>query len=202
MNMLSHANQIEAARHVDGATITMGDGSHFDCAEPETTPVDIVCYAYAQAFTVRFRGQTKLNGEHVFYGVGEHNVRGAEQLLIEGYARADALAFLFHESGELPFGDLPGPAKSLFPGWREHEKRTGWAINAHFGIETPDPDLIKRFDIRMYLTEKRDLMPRGIEGIQITPGYEPFAARIVPFDHPKIAAEKFLRLLRVLRREA
>jgi hypothetical protein len=191
---VNEANAQEAARHVNGATILLGDGTLFDCANPETASIQIEDYAYGLAYTVRFRGQTKRHGRRVFYGVGQHNVLGAEHLLDEGHSAADALAFLFHESGELPFGDLPGPAKALFPGWREREHRAGRAINAHFGITTPCPDLIKRFDLRMYLTERRDLMPGGLDGKVITPGYEPFAQPIEPYAHPDQAAERFLQL--------
>jgi len=201
MDAIAIETKTEAARHVDGARIMLGNGIMFDCASPEGCAVEIEDYAYGLAYTVRFRGQTKVDGSHVFYGVGEHVTRGAEHLLVCGHGIADALAFLFHESGELPFGDLPGPAKNMFPGWRDHESRACAAINAQFDIDTPDCDLIKRFDIRMYLTEKRDLMPGGLAGKVITPGFEPFGGRIVPFAHPDMAAERFLRLYSFLTKQ-
>ena len=195
--MLSEATVQEAARHAHGATINWGDGGVYDLASPNPEVISIEDYAYGLAYTVRFRGQCKVDGRRVFYGVGEHNVRGAERLLVDGHGPAHALAFLFHESGELPFGDLPGPGKQLFPGWREREKEHCLAINARFSVETPDPDLIKRWDIRMYMTERRDLM--GGTPDEPTPGYEPFPGRLIPFAHPDQAAERFLMLERMLR---
>jgi hypothetical protein len=197
MTGLSTANAAEAAKYVHGPSITLGS-SLYDLERPNPEIFDIEDYAYGLAFTVRFRGQTKCRGERVFYGVGEHNCRGAENLLAEGYGREHALAFLFHESGELPFGDLPGPAKNLFPEWRPLERLHCAAINERFGIDTPDPDLIKRFDLRMYATEARDLMGRTKD--DASPGFEPFAAPIIPFDHPRDAAVRFLRLYRTLTR--
>lgn len=200
--MISDATATEAQRHVSGLTMAWGDGTQYNFGEPNPEVISIEDYAFGLAFTVRFRGQTRHRGERVFYGVGQHNVIGAEELLRAGHGKANAIAFLFHESGELPFGDLPGPAKAMFPGWRDHEKRHCEAINARFGIATPDPDLIKRFDVRMFLTERRDLMLGGLGGKPITPGFEPFEAEIVPYAHPGKAARRFLTLYHELRKAA
>jgi hypothetical protein len=200
--MISEATTAEAARHVKGATMAWGDGTYYDFEQPNPEVISIEDYAFGLAFTVRFRGQTRRGPDRVFYGVGQHNVYGAEELLREGHGEDHALAFLFHESGELPFGDLPGPAKAMFPGWRDHEKRHCDAINARFGVLTPDPDLIKRFDVRMFLTERRDLMPGGLGSKPITPGFEPFERVIEPYGHPDRAAARFLALYDQLRKVA
>jgi hypothetical protein len=196
--MLSEATRQEAAKHSKGATIKVFSGGVYDLADPDPSVISLDDLAYGLAYTVRFRGQCRVDGRRVFYGVAEHNVRGAEWLLVEGYSAADALAFLHHEDGELPFGDLPGPGKSLFPGWREREKDHCAKISARFDVETPDPDLIKRWDIRMYCTERRDLMGEATEDEPL-PGYGPFPGRIVPFPHPDQAADRFLTLERTLR---
>lgn len=196
--MLSDTTQREAEKHSIGSTIKVFSGGIYDLADPDPSVISLEDYAYGLAYTVRFRGQCRSDGRRVFYGVGEHNVRGAEWLLVDGHGPANALAFLFHESGELPFGDLPGPGKHLFPGWREREKDHCVKINARFDVETPDPDLIKRWDIRMYCTERRDLMG-GATDQEPEDGYGPFAGRLIPFAHPDQAAERFLMLERTLR---
>jgi hypothetical protein len=203
-------NAAEAAKHVSGATIAWGGGNYFDFENPEATTMTIEDYAYALAYTVRWRGQARSGGRRVFYGVGEHCVRGAEAMLVDGHSPVDALAFLMHESGEVPFGDTPGPVKPLMgDGFRAVIKRCGAAIDARFGVICPDPALIKRWDIRMLVTEKRDLLAghegevwdNGGSNQTSTDGYAPLPGRIVPFDHPDEAAERFLLIERMLRRQ-
>lgn len=200
-------NAAEAAKHVYGTTIGLGDGSYFDFVEPERTDMTIADYAYALAYSVRFRGQCWSRGQRAFYGVGQHCIIGAEQMLRDGLGEVNALAFLMHEPDEMPWGDFPSPAKQLIPAdMRALIKRSGDAILKHFGVAVPDPSLVKRYDIRLFATEKRDLMPqfarktwmRGEIVIDATPGYEPFDRPIYPYSHPDQAATRFLALYRDL----
>lgn len=201
-------NAAEAARHVHGATIAWGADSYLDLENPDSIAVSVEDYAYCLAYTVRWRGQTKTReGSRPFYGVGEHVVRGAEHLIREGYGAEHAFAFLFHESDEVPFGDFPGPAKKLpeVAPIIALAKRIGAAIDGNFGVQFPDPALLKRWDIRMLVTEKRDLLPSFAadnwkhdgDG-QWTAGFEPFEERIIPYAHPELAARRFLELYRQL----
>lgn len=208
-------NEEAAARHVRrivGPTILLGDGSYYDFENPEATSMTIEDYAYALAFTVRFRGQCRcaLQGNRrVFYGVGEHCIRLANALRDDGHGPINALAGLFHESGEVPWGDVPGPAKPLIGGFKPLEKRAEKAINAYFSIETPDPDLIKRYDLKMLATEKRDLMPQGgtdrwgnaEDAVADVEEYGAFPWRIIPYVHPEQAAASFVDLYAQLMRE-
>ncbi len=214
-----------AARHIRGRTIAWGRGTYFDFDNPETTDMTIEEYAYALAYTVRWRGQTvrvarpwwrrllQLHPAHCFYGVGQHVVIGAEQMLRAGFAPRVALAFLGHESDEVPFPDMPGPTKSLMsPEMRAVLKRCGDALDHRFGFDCwPDYDLIKRWDVRMLVTEKRDLLigfsqdvwHNGGNGGQTSiVGFEPFAQRIVPYRHPDQAAKRFLELYHQLKKAA
>src|SRR4051812_3631264 len=178
--------------HVYGTCIAWGCGRYFDLANPETTPITIEDYAYALAYTSRWRGQTRSAGRRVFFGVGQHCVHIAEQLLRDGHGRANAFAGLMHESDEVPFGDMPAPGKGLIPGYREAVRPCGEALDRMFNVTFPDPDLIKRYDIRMLLTEKRDLLGNAPEpawdncadGKTSVAGYEPFDDRIVAYPHP------------------
>lgn len=202
-------NAREAARHVHGATIAWGGGDYLDLARPDEITVGVEDYAYCLAYTVRWRGQTRTAwGGRPFYGVGEHCVRGAEKLIEEGYSPADAMAFLFHESDEIPFGDFPGPAKRLpaVAPAAALAKRVGASIDRGFGLHVPDPALIKRWDIRMLVTEKRDLLVPAFgqdswahngDG-ECVDGYQPFAQPIIPYSHPELAARRFIELYRQL----
>jgi len=194
-------NASAAAKMIKGATIAMGDGSYFDFLNPAATTMTIEDYAYALAYTVRSRGQMKHNGRRCFYGVGQHCVHGAEQMLLDGHDRADAFDFLMHESDEMPIGDMVGPAKGLpqLVGYKELAKLVGDGIDARFRVAIRNKPLIKRYDIRMLATEKRDMMAftKG-EAWTWTEGYEPFERPIVPYKHPDEAAVRFIDLYRAL----
>lgn len=199
-------NQREAARYIRGTTIAWGADEYLDLGDPDNIAVAVEDYAYCLAYTVRWRGQTRtVEGARPFYGVGEHVVRGAEHLIREGHAPEHAFAFLFHESDEVPFGDFPGPAKPLVPDAVLLAKRIGASIDRSFGVRVPDPALIKRWDIRMLVTEKRDLLPSRAahewahdgDGPS-TAGFEAFEERIIPYAHPELAARRFLELYRQL----
>lgn len=194
----------EAARHVKGATIAWGPSGYYDFLAPNPEIISLEDVAYALAYTVRWRGQTRTIGDRrCFYGVGEHCVRMACQVLADGHSDADALAALFHEPDEVVLPDMPGPVKPLIKDYRALAALQGDALIARFGIHVPDPDLIKRYDIRMLLTERRDLFGwahrdkwYGQQGTDAAPleGYEPFDGVIVPFPHPDQAAVRFLNL--------
>lgn len=196
-----------AARQFKGATIAWGHGACYDFEAPNPEIITIEDVAYALAYTVRWRGQTRSNGRRVFFGVGQHVVFGAEEMLAAGHGKDNALAFLMHEADEVVLPDMPGPSKNLFPDYRGVAERQGLAILDRFCIWFPDADLIKRWDLRMAVTEKRDLMP-GHDGdrfqtsdheVIMEAEFMPFARRIVPYNHPDEAAERFLALWEMLR---
>jgi len=199
-----------AARHIKGATIAWGAGQCYDFDQPNPEIITIEDVAYALAYTVRWRGQARANGRRVFYGVGQHVVFGTEEMLAAGHSRADALAFLFHEPDEIVLPDFPGPAKNCVPGFRAFAKRQGVALLDRFGVRIPNPDLVKAWDMRMMVTEKRDLMP-GHEGDRFHSSdrktimeaeFPPFERRIYPYPHPDQAAMRFLGLWAELREAA
>ena len=199
--LMTTANEIAAEAHIRrivGPTILLGDGSYFDFEAPETSTITIEDVAYGLAFTCRFRGQSRRgNGERAFYSVAEHCVRMSRHLWADGY-QDHALAGLMHEAGEPVCGDLPGPLKALLPEFKIIEKRCEAAILARFGVRIADPALIKRYDLRMLATEKRDLMPSA-DGHkwEHTGGFEPFDEKIEPWS-PEQAARKFLREFQLL----
>lgn len=204
-DIIDPVNAAEAAKHINGATIAWGAGRYYDFETPNPEVITIEDAAFALAYTVRWRGQGRnfKSGARAFYGVAEHCVRGAEHMIDDGHGYANALAFLFHEPDEIVLPDMPGPVKPCLPGWREFANKQGNAALARFNIHVPDPALLKRYDIRMLVTERRDLLgdPDGYiwtngggGGTISTVGFEPFAERIVPYWHPDTAAHRFIEL--------
>jgi hypothetical protein len=207
---VSEETAAHAARQIKGATIAWGGGEYFDLANPNPEVVTIEDVAYALAYTVRWRGQARSFGRRVFYGVAEHCVIGAKHVLRETNSKAHALAFLFHEDDEIVFPDIPGPAKLLLSDdCKAAIRRCGEAIRLEFGVGIPDPDLIKRYDIRMLLTERRDLLGKafandewhngGSGGTASCVGFEPFDEQIRPTPHPSDAALQWLEMYHWLR---
>ncbi len=203
--MTDRLNTEVAERHVRriiGPTILMGDGSYFDFEDPWSSKMTIEDYAWALAGTNRFRSQTRSrlhHGARCFYNVAQHCVLLSAMMSEHGCSREDCFAGLMHESGEVPWGDCPGPAKPLVPDLKAREKRDDAAISGLFGVVVRDPALIKRYDLRMLATEKRDLMPHGSsDQWQITAGYEPFDIEISPWTGLASAAA-FLARFRALR---
>lgn len=195
-----------AARHIKGHTIAWGLGQCYNFDDPNPEIISLEDAAYAWAYTVRWRGQTRQDGGRPFYGVGQHLLFGAEELMGDGYDEADVVGFLFHEDDEVVLLDFPGPAKAALPEFRPFAKRQGEALRRRFNITIPNPDLMKRWDIRMMVTEKRDLMP-GHEGDRFHTSdhdtimeaeFRPFERRIVPYPHPEEAATRLIEMFAFL----
>lgn len=199
----ANSNAAAAAAHtkvIVGPTIQMGDGSYFDFAAPDASAMTIEDYAWGLAGNNRFRNQTRYRteegvGPRCLYNVAQHTVLLAEQLLWDGHGPAIAFEGLMHESDEVPWGDIPGPAKALMPvEFRALIQRAGDAIDHHFGVTHQHKVLIKQYDIRMLATEKRDLMPHAaVHQWEWTRGYEPFDFRILCWE-PDMAAHQFIYL--------
>jgi hypothetical protein len=202
MGGISDGMAEQAGRTYRGATIAWGRGQCYDFDTPNPEVIELEDVAYALAFTVRWRGQTRFRGSRCFYGVGQHCVFGAEEMIAAGHSNRDAFAFLWHEPDEVVLPDFPGPAKACVPEFRAFAKRQGDALRARFGYEVPDPDLVKTIDLRMLTTEKRDLMAghsadtfHSSARTSIRESeFPPFERELVPYAHPEIAALRWLEL--------
>jgi hypothetical protein len=197
MGDISDGMAAQAGRTYRGATIAWGRGQCYDFDTPNPEIITEEDVAYALAYTVRWRGQTRFHGRRCFYGVGQHCVFGAEEMLAAGYGPAHALAFLTHEADEVVLPDFPGPAKACVPEFRAFAKRQGEALADRFGWDATDPDLT---------TEKRDLMPGHSADTFHSSArtsiheseFPPFERELVPYAHPEVAAHRWLALYRML----
>ncbi|AJA07422.1 hypothetical protein SKP52_02435 [Sphingopyxis fribergensis] len=187
-------------RRIVGPTILMGDGMYFDFESPDASGLTIEDYAWGLASNARFRGQTRRRlvgqpnqiGPRCLYNVCQHVVLLAEQMWRDGQPIDAVYEGLMHESDEVPWPDIAGPAKQLLPSeTKALIKRSGDAIDEWFGVGHEHKDIVKQYDIRMLATEKRDLMPQaGTDQWSCTGGYEPFDFTIEPWV-PEYSVQRF-----------
>lgn len=132
--------------------ILTASGRYFDFLNPKPEAIDIHDIATALSRMPRFTGHTT-----EFYSVAQHSVE-VSRLVPPGHA----LAGLLHDASEAYMGDLASPLKQLVPDYKAIEKRVERAICARFGLAFPLDPCIKRADLTMLVTERRDLMPRPL----------------------------------------
>lgn len=194
-------------RRIVGPTILMGDGLYFDFEDMDATGMTVEDYAWGLASANRFRGQTReripdvfgVVGPRVLYNVCQHVVMLARQMRADWHSVEAVYQGLMHESDEVPWGDIPGPAKALMPAeMKALIKRSGDAIDRRFRVGTEHKNLVKQYDLRMLATEKRDLMPHaGADEWSHTEGYGPFNFRITCWA-PDVAVQEFRKLFHEL----
>ncbi len=130
-------------------------GRAFDLAAPAVEEVDIVDIAHGLALQTRFCGQCRWH-----YSVAQHCVHVAE--LVFATTPELALTALLHDASEAYHADWSSPLKAILrtraPAALELEKTIERAIGERFGVTlTPAHPLIKKADLIMLATEKRDL---------------------------------------------
>lgn len=159
-------------------------GHSLSLVRPDPDCITIQAIAHALANTCRFGGHTSS-----FYSVAEHCVRVALSGYVPRWLQFDAL---MHDAAEAFVGDIPTPLKHLLPEFRAIERRIEAAIELKFGCYEMHHDLVKKADLVLLATERRDLMPDTHYRWEAIAGIEPLASPIHPLA-PASAREMFLR---------
>lgn len=198
MSSAEQAHVTPVRRYAEGPVMLLGSGNYFDFLSPETSMLTDEDVAYGLAFTARFRGQTvsQVTGRRVMYSVAEHCLRGCS--IVDPAYEYD---WLMHELGEVPWGDIISPQKQFVEGLKRNEERSYRALARRFGSSLEQPSEvpeIKRVDLIMLATERRDLMPSTSDKWVLIEGVEPMVDRIIPMDIYEVA-ELFLARMRALR---
>ena len=163
-------------------------GRRFYVTQPRAQDVCIEDIAHALSNLCRFCGHVR-----EFYSVAQHCVLASTICAPE-----DALAGLLHDAAEAYVMDMTRPLKHS-PGmqaFRDAERRVTEAIAEHFGIDPQEPASVKLADVRLLVSERRDLL-RADQSWQRTEGIEPIAGPIVPW-YPRVAEQAFLTRYREL----
>jgi len=155
-------------------------GNSFNILDPEDSSYGIEEIAHGLAHTCRFCGQCRQ-----FYSVAQHSV-----LVSLAVPSEDALAGLLHDASEAFLGDITSPLKQLLPDYRMIEHKVETAILQRFGVNCMPPT-VKPADLRLLVTEQRDLMPPR-DGTGALARVVPLPQPIVPLE-PAVAKQLFLK---------
>jgi hypothetical protein len=128
--------------------IRTATGQYFNFNQPETHNFTIEEIAFSLSNLCRYTGHVE------FYSVAQHSV-----LVSHIVPKRFALVGLLHDAAEAYLGDVASPLKAMLADYKKVEKRVEAAIASHFGLQFPFPPEVKYADMRMLMTEKRDLMP-------------------------------------------
>jgi 5'-deoxynucleotidase YfbR-like HD superfamily hydrolase len=189
--------------------IQMRSGKAVDLLDPRPEQFIIEDVAHHLANLTRYTGA-------VFYSIAEHSVRAsfvAEGLTAGQHDSAHlALETLGHDKAEAVVNDASSPMKramrALMPAGPSPfdviEERVDRAMARAFGLPEQHSPVVKRADLIMLVTEKRDLLPGG-EREWPDIGIAPLRERIVPWTR-EVAEHAFLlrfdQLSRAAREEA
>lgn len=158
-------------------------GLQFFPLDPRGKDIQIADIAHALAHQCRYAGHT-----HAFYSVAQHSV-----LVSHACDPADALWGLLHDATEAYLVDIPRPIKRApeLAGYRELEARLEAVIADRFGLALPIPASVKRADVVLLATERRDIMGPPPARWRVEEQVSPLEERIVPW-RPEVAREMFL----------
>jgi 5'-deoxynucleotidase YfbR-like HD superfamily hydrolase len=158
--------------------ILTASGIYFSLDRPDPATIYIADIAHALSQLCRFTGHCR-----ELYSVAQHSYVVSQLVPPE-----ERLAGLLHDAAEAYLGDVSSPLKQLLPQYQALEGLVHQAICVRFGISPKQSDDIKRADLIMLATEKRDLMGNRGGIWPILDGIEPMPRRITPW--PAFVAKK------------
>lgn len=161
-------------------------GAYLNMDDTDGATFKIVDVAHALSQICRFGGHTRN-----FYSVAQHSVLVSHIVPPEFQLQA-----LLHDGAEAYCGDVVQPIKILhwMDGYRSFESDLQNRLLKHFGVErTPESDAaVRRADLQMLATERRDLMAPDSRPWPVLAGVAPRQATISP-KMPTFAEAMFLQ---------
>lgn len=171
-------------------------GLRYDLAVPNPEVLSIRDVARGLSYLNRFTGHAGL------YSVAQHCVLGTRVLRDEGYTKGIQRAFLLHDAHEIVTGDVASPIKialrDVFRGsaWERFERTHRIAFARRFGIPSNVPRAVSSTDLRMLVTEARQLLPPPPQPWNI-PAEPIEGLRIVPWTPDRACAEYMCEAVRL-----
>lgn len=130
--------------------IRLHSGRKFHFLKPSSRDICIEDIAHNLSRICRFTGASKR-----FYSVAEHAVWCSRMAPEE-----HRFTVLNHDDAEFVMGDVNSPLKSLLPQYKAIERQVESVICAKYRIPFPFPAIVKEIDLRMLVTEMRQLLSR------------------------------------------
>lgn len=166
--------------------IQLISGKPFYPLEPRPEEIQIEDIAWALSHICRYTGHVKR-----FYSVAEHCV------LLSLAAPPEAqLWALLHDASEAYLHDLPRPLKPHIPDYKEIEDRLMMCVAERFGLELPEPQVVRDLDYRITFNEKAQIL--ATPSIPWTFQGDPIPGLRIRCWSPKVARRKFLDRYRQL----
>ena len=154
--------------------IQTGEGKQLRIPEWNHDAISLGETATVLSRICRFGGRTR-----VFYSVAEHSLRVAQCVADLGGTLQEQFYALNHEGNEALLGfDPPSPMLKLLPDLRELKRKAHESYMRRYGLPVEMPAIVKRADLILLATEKRDLMLPTPEGAEWTCAEEPLVERI------------------------
>lgn len=145
-------------------------GRHFSFTDISSANFRVSDIATALSNTCRFAGHLK-----DFYSVAQHSV-----LCSELVAPEFAFEALMHDAAEAYIGDVTAPLKALLPDYRAIEERVDRMIRKTYGLPEIHSREVKKADLIMLATERRDFGLDDGTPWPILEGVEPASMVIEP----------------------
>lgn len=162
-------------------------GRKFDFLNIDVNTIDITDIAHALSNLCRYTGHTKY-----FYSVAQHSVLAAISVPQEY-----KFAALLHDATEAYINDISKPLKNLLPQYCKIEDDIWLKIAEKFGLPEEIPALVKEVDLRLLVTEKRDLLETEPDEWTIIDKIKPYEEKIIPWS-PEYAKERFIKTFNLL----
>jgi 5'-deoxynucleotidase YfbR-like HD superfamily hydrolase len=154
-------------------SIMTASGQYFNFVRPEDFDWNLPDVAHGLAFQNRFGGHTNRP-----YCIAQHSVLASETVEDPN----DAFEALLHDAHEFAFLDMMTPFKIILPDYRRYEHHGETVMRQVFGLPPKMSPGVKRADLVMLATEKRDLMHSKGGEWGMLKGVEPRFLPISPLD--------------------
>lgn len=168
-------------------------GKRFYVLDPRPADVDIRDIGHALSLQCRYGGHARF-----FYSVAEHCVILAMWVWATTKNAKLAFAALMHDAAETYLPDLARPTKHHMPEYTAVEARLESVIFPIFSVGQVELDLIKEFDTRILMDERKVLFDVPLKW---GTDNEPLGVRIFGW-HPSMAEREFATMFNILRNAA
>ncbi len=163
--------------------IRLHSGRKFHFLKPRAQDIHIDDIAHNLSNLCRFTGACNR-----FYSVASHCVMCAGQAPEEL-----KLQVLLHDSFESLGNDIASPLKVLLPQYKAMELKIEQMIARKYGLQFPFPPLVKEIDLRMLVTEMKQLMAPHKDYKELP--FTPYDVEL-PDWSPEKARREFLKAFR------